>query len=77
MTLTGILTAILAAIPAIEKILGVLSRYFPAKTPEDRGVEKYKRTIKEYKSQNAKLRAAIKAAKLGRTKELAKIFKNR
>lgn len=71
-----IITTILAAIPAIEKIMGMVLRIFPPKSEQERGVEKYKKAIEKHKTENKKLREAIRKAKLGRTKKIEDILNN-
>lgn len=70
----NIINALLSIIPAIGKILGIVERYFPPKSPAQRAVEKQMKAIDERKTQNKKIAAVVKAAKKGKTDALERIL---
>jgi hypothetical protein len=70
----AIITAVLAAIPAIQKIMEMFQKWLPAKTEGERAVDKYKKAVDKRIELNHKIATAVKEARKGRTDELEKIL---
>lgn len=71
-----ILAAIVAAIPALMKILELLDKWFAA-TPEERAEKTFLEKVEARRAAASRRNEAIKEARRSYTSELEKIFNNR
>lgn len=68
-----VITAILAAIPAIESVLSLIDKWF-GKSPAEKVVSKYRDAVKVRKEETDKIAKAVKEMKRGRHKAVQKIL---
>lgn len=74
--LAGFVVSLPGTVTGIQKILEILTKYFPPKGEGERAIDKYKDQVIALKEAKLKANEAIKEAKLGRTKDIERIINN-